>query len=76
MINPFDDFPTYSEWFVGEKALKWREEHETNILEAMEAVDRLKDLKERWVEHRGCSGDCENCDTVDWCLFTIQEVMK
>ncbi len=71
MINPFDDFPISKEgWFPWAKAIVWREKHETEILEAMEAMDRLKNLKERWVEHRGCSGGCESCDTVDWCLFT------
>ncbi len=72
MRNPFDDFPKYEQWFFSKKALAWREDHEAGILEAMEAMDRLKNLKERWVEHRGCSSDCESCDTADWCLFTIQ----
>ncbi len=76
MTNPFDDFPKYTEWFVGEKTLSWRKKHEAEILEAMEAMDRLKNLKERWVGHRKCSGDCEGCDTVDWCLFTIREEVK
>lgn len=76
MKNPFDDFPEYTDWFVGQKALKWRMTHEAEILEATEAVDRLKNLKERWVEQRGCSSDCESCDTVDWCLFTIQDEVK
>ncbi len=71
MTNPFDDFPSYTTWFLGEKALQWRKDHEAEILEAIEAQDKLDALKKRYVENRGCPGDCENCDTDDWCLFTL-----
>lgn len=71
--NPFDDFPQEKGgWFPWAKAIEWRRNHETEILGAMEAADKLKGLKARWIEHRGCLGDCESCDTSDWCLFTIQ----
>ena len=76
MATIFDDFPGYEDWFCGEKALQWRKAHEAEILVAMEAQDKLKILKDRLVENRGCSGDCEKCDTLDWCLFTIQEGKK
>lgn len=70
MTDIFDDFPTHATWFLGEKALKWRKDHEAEILEAMKAQDKLDALKKRYVEHRGCTGDCVNCGTDDWCLFT------
>jgi len=77
MKNIFDDFPREKGgWFPWAKAIEWRKKHEAEILEAMKVADRLKDLKARWVEHRGCSGDCDSCDTTDWCLFTTQEVME
>ena len=76
MTNPFDDFPKYTDWFLGEKALSWRKKHEAEILDEIKLANRFRELKERWVDYRGCSGDCENCDTMDWCLFTIREEVK
>ena len=73
MKNLFDDFPREKGgWFPWTKAIEWRRNYEVEILEAMKAADNLKILRARWIERRGCSGDCEACDTTDWCLFTIQ----
>jgi len=70
----FDDFPRgKGDWFPWTKAVEWRRKHEAEILDAMEALAKLKTLKTRWVEHIGCSGDCASCNTPDWCLFKNQE---
>ena len=37
-LDPFIDFPKYSDWFLGEKAQKWRNKHEVDI------VNNLKTL--------------------------------
>jgi len=31
----------------------------------------LTDAKQRYIEHRGCTGLCVVCETGDWCPFTL-----
>lgn len=73
MTSIFDDYPKQSHWFYEKNRIDWREKHEAEILEAINDQKKLKKLKERYITHRGCSGSCIECDTVDWCLFTIGE---
>ena len=39
MKNPFEDFPRKSDWFVGEKALEWRDKHEKEILDLIKKCE-------------------------------------
>jgi len=44
-------------------------EEEILVKDLITVYEKLKAIKKIWVEYRGCSEDCEACDTVDWCLF-------
>lgn len=44
MTNPFDDFPKYTDWFVGEKSLAWRKRHEAEILEIIDKLDAVREV--------------------------------
>ena len=37
----FDDFPGYTDWFVGEKALEWRKRNEVKILEVFGQLESV-----------------------------------
>lgn len=40
----FDDFPGYTDWFVGEKALAWRKRHEAEILDIYSKLGAVKEV--------------------------------
>jgi len=42
--NPFDDFPGYTDWFVGEKALTWRKNYEAKILEVYSKLESVREV--------------------------------
>lgn len=44
MKNPFDDFPAYTDWFVGQKSLKWRKVHEAEILDVLNKLDAVREV--------------------------------
>lgn len=44
MTNPFDDFPAYTDWFVGQKALAWRKKYEVKILDIINKLDVVREI--------------------------------
>ena len=44
MKNPFEDFPKYSDWWLGEKAIRWRKKHEVEILRQLGLLESIKDF--------------------------------
>ena len=42
--NVFDDFPGYTDWFVGEKALEWRKRHKAGILHTYNQFESIRQV--------------------------------
>lgn len=63
-------------YFIARHEIKDLEQFMQDAKENRWLKQRLEAVKKRWIDHRGCSGDCEDCDTVDWCLFSERAVAE